>query len=189
MGALFNENPEEYRSKNRKIKKERDEVTEMCESLRSNLMSVSTNNYEKFVQIVIDNKETFKYHFSAGDKEALRNVCQNTMHRFYNKVEKEHRVLFDEVFGYYLPPEPMIAGRPPTPRIERELRYFSDCTYEVFYNWLANPDTQKKLNYHPAVKELLSKAIEEQRFKNIRVSDKHKGYEPEDEELFRKVLA
>ena len=189
MGALFTEDAEEYRTKNRKVKKERDEVTEMCESLRSNLISASNSNYERFVQMVIDNKETFKYHFSAGDKEALRNACENAMRKFPREVEKDHRTLFDDVFGYYLPPEPIITGRPPTPRIERELRYFSDCTYEVFYNWLANPDTQRKLNYHPAVKELLAKAIDEQRFKNVRVSDKHKGYEPEDEELFSKVLA
>ena len=101
----------------------------------------------------------------------------------------EDNQLYDEVFGYLIPIEYTAPGQPARPRIERELRYFSNCTYERFYNWLANPETQKSINYHPAVKELLKKAIDEQKFKNVRVSDKHKGYEPEDEELFSKVLA
>lgn len=37
--GLFNENPEEYRSKNRKAKVERDEATEMIQSMRNALIS------------------------------------------------------------------------------------------------------------------------------------------------------
>ena len=130
----------------------------------------------------------FKFHLSVADKEVLRNVCNEA--KLGSRESKiEDNELYDEVFGYLIPIEYTAPGQPTIPRIERELRYFSNCTYERFYNWLANPETQKKINYHPAVKELLKKAIEEQKFKNARVSDKHKGYEPEDEELFRKVLA
>ena len=37
--GLFNENPEEYRSKNRKVRQERDEATEMIQSMRTALIS------------------------------------------------------------------------------------------------------------------------------------------------------
>ena len=39
MGALFSEDAEEYRAKNRKVKKERDEATEMIQSMRNALIS------------------------------------------------------------------------------------------------------------------------------------------------------
>lgn len=129
----------------------------------------------------------FKYHLSVEDKEVLRNVCNEAkMKSRESKIEDNQ--LYDEVFGYLIPTEYTVPGQPARPRIERELQYFSNCTYERFYQWLSNPETQKKIAYHPAVKEKLKRTIEEQKFKNFRLSDKHKGYEAEDEELFRKVL-
>lgn len=77
MVALFDEEPDTYRRKYaRKKKEEPNPEYEMRTVLLKRLYQLSKGDYQKFIEEIENNRDFLKYHFSDDEREYFRSLCQ-----------------------------------------------------------------------------------------------------------------
>lgn len=186
--ALFTEDAEEYRTKNRSNKKIRDEATEMLSAIRITLVGYSKSDYKAFMEYLEQNADMLRYHIPYDEQESMRKICDDAWNRFSKESKLADVDLFDEVFGFYIPNNmPYVQGQPKVPRIERELDYFAKSTYTAFYKWISRPETYKQFNMHSDLKDRFKRVIDRQKRENKHIGS-NKGYEQSDEDTFRMFI-
>lgn len=124
MTALFDEDPDDYRKKN--TKKKKNEISPELEHqmyLRKCIFQLSKGDYKQFYNMIRNNRDDLKYHTSEEEKEQYRTICQNAWRNSDGNLEDLD--VFDDIFGFYLPMD-YIPQQERRPRIERELTYFGN---------------------------------------------------------------
>lgn len=195
---LFDDDAEEYLKTNKKKSKKSDEemLDEEIYRRRCKLVALSRVDYYKFRQYLLDNESFFKSKMTPADKECMRRTCQNAWDKsVYSDIEDVE--IFDRIFGRYIDPRksetiPQYDSHEckiVKMTIEEEIAFRSKGSYYAMWDFISNPEWQKKLkgrvDLYDKVKFMIDRAKENNDCIKRCV---FKEYEPSDEEMYVKVL-
>ena len=186
--------------KKRKVEQSpEDHLKEEAYKHQVRIVQLSQIDYARFIQYLLDNENFLKNNISDYNKECLRSTCQRAMERFSYDVSAGDSRIFDRIFGIYIEPKRssriLVVGDnksldndPYKLQIAEQVKWFSQSSYERFWQWMNNEETQKKLASRPDLKERLQEVIESQICRNVVWFSGHKKFEESDRAVYESVL-
>ena len=194
---------DELEVKGKKKKKEltpEEQIKEEIYNRRCKLVFHSHTSYSNFLEYIRANEEFFKKHLTNAEKENLRRVtCENALRDNYAVATMQDRELMDRVFGPYIDAKLSktipVYGYDGGPRdddpkkypIDRQLNWYGNSSYETFWNWVNDADTQAKLKGRKDLLDNYDKIVEEQIRRNVVFFKGRKEYEESDYIVYQQV--
>lgn len=195
---FFDDDADEYLKHNTDTKKRseptpEEKLKEEVYNRRCKLVRYSHVSYSRFLEYLRDNEDFFKKNLSNAEKENIRRVtCERAWTENSSVATIYDLELFDRVFGpsidarasktipvYGCDGNPMDDDPKKYP-IEKQLNWYGNSTYETFWNWVNDADTQSKLKGRKDLVDNYDKLVEEQIRHNYVMFKGRKEYEEQD---------
>ena len=185
-----NKEPSKKRKKTPQEESEDTLYQRRCELVRLSKAS----DFSRFMSFLRENERVF-YKMEQADKECMRRTCQRAIDNSPSSKSSDIEYC-DKVFGRFIEVSRSRTAndnsqhehKEPKMTLEEEIAYRSRGSYYAMWDFISNPEWQRKLKGRTDLYDKVKFMIDRAKKENYAVTSSMKRYDPSDEETFRKVL-
>lgn len=188
------DNDKKEQSKKQK-KTPQEEFEDAVYKRRCELVRLSkSSDFTRFMSYLRENERTFSK-MEQADKECMRRTCQRAIDNSSSSTSEDIEYC-DRVFGRFIEASRSMTAngidqheyKEPKMTLEEEIAYRSRGSYYAMWDFISNPEWQRKLKGRTDLYDKVKFMIDRAKKENYAVTSSMKRYDPSDEETFRKVL-